>query len=235
MFFAGGILTNRAQFGDKLPTKGDKGHRRNPSEDFIMGTSSNLSFIQSSVNKMHVKSNESVVTNGDGTPNVMTSSSEGTQESMMSSQSDGSMPAEQNDGAQVVMTSSDAAVENNQSGAPLEGSVSSPQLNRSRSGSNSSVVSQGSKVSLQGSTSPSPQHKGVISNIPKSLADLQNPNTFQIGQSPPTTRKVTKQNFTNKTTSIKDSLNDPNDPLSNLDPLWSVKGKTNENTGNKES
>ncbi len=229
-------MTTRAQFGDKLPTKGEKGHRRNPSEDFIMGTSSNLSFIQSSVNKMHVKSNENVVTNGDGAPpNVMTSSSEGTQESMMSSQSDGSVPAEQNDGAQVMMTSSDIAVIDSQSGAPVEGSVSSPQLNRSRSGSNSSGVSQGSKVSLQGSASPSPQHKGVMSNIPKSLADLQNPNTFQLGQSPPTSRKLNKQSFTNNTTSIKDSMNDPSDPLSNLDPLWSVKGKTNENSGNKQS
>ena len=178
-----------------------------------MGTTSNLSVIQSSVAKMHVKvdpdtEDQNVIANGDNSHS--TSSMTGTPvHSVTSSTND-----EQS--AQNVATSSTEKVV-----------TASPQLDRSRSGSNSSGVSQGSspQVARGSSASPSPKHKGVLSNLPPSLADLQNPNTFKLDQSPPGRRKVTKQNFINKTTSIKDSQDvDPSDPLNTLDPLWTVKG-----------
>ena len=174
-----------------------------------MGTASNLSVIQSSVAKMNVKmdteeSDQNVIANGDNSH--MASTTTGTPTHSMTSS------VEENNSAQNVLISSTEE-------------VTSPQQERSRSGSNSSGVSQGSSKVSQGSASPSPQHKGILPNFPPSLAELQNPNTFKLDQSPPGRRKVTKQNFINKTTSIKDSQDvDPNDPLNTLDPLWSVKG-----------
>ena len=209
---AGGILTNRAHFGDKLPSKGEKTHQRKPSEDFIMGTTSNLSVIQSSVAKMHVKvdpdaEEQNVIANGDNSHS--TSSVTGTPVHSVTSSTNDEQSAQD-----VVMPSAERV------------ETASPQSNRSRSGSNCSGVSQGSlpQVARGSSASPSPKHKGVLSNLPPSLADLQNPNTFKLDQSPPGRRKVTKQNFINKTASIKDSQEvDPNDPLNTLDPLWTVK------------
>ena len=176
-----------------------------------MGKTSNLSVIQSSVAKMHVKSGseeseQNVIANGDNSH--MSSSTTATPTHSMTSS------VEENNSTQNVMTPSTEGV----------GNVQSPQQDRSRSGSNCSGVSQGSSKVSQGSASPSPQHKGILPNLPPSLAELQNPNTFKLDQSPPGRRKITKQNFSSKTTSIKDSQEvDPNDPLSTLDPLWTVK------------
>lgn len=53
---SGGILTNKATFNDRIPGPGEKSHQRKPSEDFILGTTSSLSVIQSNVAKMSIKS-----------------------------------------------------------------------------------------------------------------------------------------------------------------------------------
>ncbi|GAB1597660.1 tyrosine-protein phosphatase non-receptor type 23-like [Argonauta hians] len=98
--------------------------------------------------------------------------------------------------------------------ATVEGQLES----RSRSGSGSSSKSLGTAGGSSGTTSMtnSPQH------MPLSLAQLQNPNTFTL-ELTTGRKKITKSSFTSKTTSITDSMNDPDDPLSSLDPLWSIK------------
>jgi hypothetical protein len=53
IFLPGGILSSRSSFENK-PTSGSK-HQRKPSDDFIMGSGSSLSVIQSSVAKMSMK------------------------------------------------------------------------------------------------------------------------------------------------------------------------------------
>ncbi|KAK6165357.1 hypothetical protein SNE40_022299 [Patella caerulea] len=91
-------------------------------------------------------------------------------------------------------------------------------LNRSRSGSNSSVLSSGSLSSATSKSSP--QHKAEVKASP--LADLQNPNTFTLDSNDKGKKRITKASFSaSKKTSIKDNL-DTSDPLSNLDPLWSI-------------
>ena len=100
----------------------------------------------------------------------------------------------------------------------------SPPNNRSRSGSTSSVVSHGSGMS-QGSPHHHQAQLGGISvtNLPPSLADLQSPSTFKLDTTPPTKRKITKASFYSQDTSMQDNTNDPTDPLSQLDPLWTIK------------
>ncbi len=61
-------------------------------------------------------------------------------------------------------------------------------------------------------------------DLPDKLADLQNPSTFDIGAEPGK-KKFTKASFLEKTTCLQDAISDPADPLSMLDPLWSVKSK----------
>ena len=62
-----------------------------------------------------------------------------------------------------------------------------------------------------------------LSNLPLSLADLQNPATFRIDPSPSTKRKITKASFFDPARPSLSEGNDITDPLSQLDPLWSIK------------
>ncbi len=210
VFVSGGILTNRAHFGDKLPSKGEKTHQRKPSEDFIMGTTSSLSVIQSSVDKMHVKQDVNAVEQNGFADNAHAQSGHA------AAGGDATVASAAEAMAAAMLSSPEVF-----SAEPSEATETD---DRSRSGSSASGVSRGSS---QGSARPSPQHTGNLPNLPPSLADLQNPNTFKLDQKPtgPAKRKVTKQSFIEKTSSIQDSHeNNPDDPLSSLDPLWTVKG-----------
>ena len=183
-----------------------------------MGTTSSLSFIQSSVDKMSIRS---------GVDGLEQNGVPGSENPVFHTVSDTGATKQTVSPDQPVMSHSEPQ---HVMGSEIIAAEASPQLNRSRSGSSCSGVSQGSNASQPGSGTgsarPSPQRKGILpTNLPPSLADLQDPSTFKLDQSPPPgKRKVTKQSFVNKTTSIHDSQQqDPNDPLSNLDPLWTVK------------
>ena len=100
--------------------------------------------------------------------------------------------------------------------------TSSPHA-RSRSGSSSSSVR--SETSTAGSVSAknSPQHKPDGKGMPAKLADLQDPNTFTLGQGLPEKKRITRSSFgRSNNKGLKESLNVPDDPLSSLDPLWSI-------------
>ena len=59
-----------------------------------------------------------------------------------------------------------------------------------------------------------------------SLKDLQNPDTFQLGSSatPPSRRKFTREDFEQRdVTAPALSVTSQGDPLSSLDPLWTMK------------
>jgi len=67
-----------------------------------------------------------------------------------------------------------------------------------------------------------------MSSLPPSLADLQNPATFSIQPSPKHGRKITKASFFDPSRpalgeTAGDALEGSADPLSRLDPLWSLK------------
>jgi len=78
-----------------------------------------------------------------------------------------------------------------------------------------------------------------LSNLPPSLADLQNPATFSIQPSPKHGRKITRASFFD---SSRPALGEPadesegcGDPLSRLDPLWSLKPTGRESTDVEQS
>jgi hypothetical protein len=51
LYLAGGILTSRSTFDDKR-SRGGKSHTRHPSEDFLLGPPTDLSQLQSGIEKM---------------------------------------------------------------------------------------------------------------------------------------------------------------------------------------
>lgn len=113
-----------------------------------------------------------------------------------------------------------------------------------KKGSVSSLTSLGSDHSSSGavfatekmkslSLSGSPLHQSRESSespgagkqtklVSSSLSDLQDPNTFTIGTSPKGKRKITKADFLSGETTLNKE-EDSSDPLSTLDPLWSLK------------
>ncbi|XP_041374588.1 tyrosine-protein phosphatase non-receptor type 23-like isoform X2 [Gigantopelta aegis] len=109
----------------------------------------------------------------------------------------------------------------------LVSGTSSPHV-RSRSGSSSSVLSE-SSMSGSVSSKSSPQHKVKVDGkgMPSSLVDLQNPNTFTLGPGLPDKKRITKSSFgRSNNKGLKESVNVPDDPLSSLDPLWSIEKET---------
>ena len=102
----------------------------------------------------------------------------------------------------------------------------------SRTGSNSSLLSSGSGPTTIATPplSGSPQHK---STMPAALADLQNPNTFSMSLEGAThgKKRITKQSFNQKSGSLQDVSVDASDPLSQLDPLWTMKEKKGSGEG----
>lgn len=84
----------------------------------------------------------------------------------------------------------------------------------SKGSRSSSVHASPSHQSRETSSSPNPEHVW-------SLAELQDPTKFTIGTSEGSKKKVTKADFTGENKAIIDQ--DPNDPLSSLDPFWTLK------------
>ena len=106
-------------------------------------------------------------------------------------------------------------------------SLTSLGLDHSGSGH---VTNKVKSVSLSGSPlhqsregSESPGAGKQLQKVSSSLADLQDPSTFTIGTSPKGRRKITKADFTSGETTLNKGEDDGSDPLSTLDPLWSLK------------
>lgn len=64
---------------------------------------------------------------------------------------------------------------------------------------------------------------------PDLLTTLTNPNSFTLEDSSSRKHKITKADFINKTGSIQNRQEDPSDPFSQLDPLWTLKEKQEQN------
>ena len=135
----------------------------------------------------------------------------------------------------TTSTPNTATTANNHTSSPPppESSTNSDSTTPGDAGVTSAVNSQ---VTGQGETEAGdsqPESTGlscddaVASTIPESLAKLQDPHTFQLGTStPPSETRITKASFANKTTNLADNLNKMDDPLSSLDPLWTMKGQS---------
>lgn len=134
---------------------------------------------------------------------------------------------------------SDAGMMAGVSGGSSSGTVASPGSHaagefcktHSRSGSGASVVS----LAESGSSRASPQHAPSVSSVSampssggggglsQTLADLQDPSKFTIGPAEQRKRH-SKANFDRMGAGagLEKQVADPGDPLSSLDPLWSI-------------
>ena len=97
----------------------------------------------------------------------------------------------------------------------------------SRSGSHSSLKSSdlGSALMFSDPGSGSVSHEGspfhrssMGSPVNKNVVDIQDPKNFTLGEGGK--KRITKASFGKS--SMVENLNNPDDPLSSLDPLWSV-------------
>jgi len=190
----GGILTNCASFSGK------KTHQRHPSEDFILGTNINLNTIQSSVAKMKIQNQNASVS----------STNQNSTDQLTVCDSDTST-------GQVSKT--DPEIQNKTCQDDKDLNVHQAEYRGQMDSSDSNQVKD-----VGDNTQPASTNKEQpLSNLPPSLADLQNPNTFSLEATPPSKRKITKSSFLNPSGQLAEKSDDPNDPLNSLDPLWTIK------------
>lgn len=246
---SGGILTNKKSFTDKLPSPGEKTHGRKPSEDFILGTGIGLHALETNVAKFsskHVIGHDTTATNPvsaklSTTPGQTTIPGVTGGETILTADSTRQdMPQSNHALPDLVQQQPSTGQRSRQNelqsnvdmltGLGGQGSAGHPEVNRVRSGSEDRVLSKpGSATpaapgtqSLGGSPQHRPRHlQEQFSSLPPSLADLQDPHTFTL-DAPSGRRRITKASFTQKKSTIADHSSDPNDPLSNLDPLWTI-------------
>ncbi|KDR21340.1 Tyrosine-protein phosphatase non-receptor type 23 [Zootermopsis nevadensis] len=162
-----GILTSRSTFDDKR-SRGGKSHTRHPSEDFLLGPPTDLSHLQSGIEKMGLV----------------------------------------------------AANSNSNSSDLKHGGAVQYEATGNRQSSSSSSSGRSTSSSIVGSRSSSP------SSCPSGL--MVDPTQFSLSTEVMTFRpskRFTKESFTSKTkgTSLKLTRENPDDPLSQLDPLWPLK------------
>jgi len=181
------------------------GHGRVPSDDLVLGLP-NLSAIQSSVSKMNIRPPRQQT----DTAASDTASSESAVKTECSS-------SDSIDGA------SDVAV------MPMSehSSLSSPAL---------STLTVGPPLAAELIQNES---TSSIPGLPPSLADLQNPATFSIQPSPKHGRKITKASFFDPSRpalgEAAGESEDSIDPLSKLDPLWSLKPTNKDSIDSEQS
>lgn len=101
------------------------------------------------------------------------------------------------------------------SDSKTSGTSSPMSIGSSKGSKPSSVTASPAHTSRETSASPKPE---VLSS---SLAELQDPMKFTIGTSDGKKKKITKADFEVENRAPREQ--DPNDPLSSLDPFWSVK------------
>ena len=190
----GGILTSSASFSGK------KSHQRHPSEDFILGTNMNLNTIQSSVAKMKIHNQNSTATAASQNSVDQMAASDDSSTSGQEPKIDRDNKTGQ---AEEPGTTRQQVEEDHQMAYGNSNEVKEPD-------GNSRAVSSKDK-------------EKALSNLPPSLAELQNPNTFSLEVTPPSKRKITKSSFLNSGGQLTDKPDDPSDPLNSLDPFWTMK------------
>ena len=202
----GGVHTSKTTFGNKTPT----GHGRVPSDDLVLGLP-NLTAIQSSVSKMNVRPQRQQT-------DPAAASDAGSTEPAVKTEYNSS---DSIDGASSFSVDASVLQMSEHSG------LSSP------ASSTSTACPLSAPESVQNESTSS------LPGLPQSLADLQNPATFSIQPSPKHNRKITKASFFDPSRpalgETADESEDSADPLSKLDPLWSLKPPGKESTDGEQS
>lgn len=204
------------------------------SEDIVLG-SVNLKTLQQTVGRLHVHVDEKpiLISNDNNEHNILPAGSIGKEGETISSLPDLIQQQSRMDSNSSSSVSGSMHPLPSIAGTVMSGIDSmSPQL-RSRSGSNASQQSTNSVVG-SGSSRTSPQHvpgSSLISltfsttsagGVPQNLTDLQDPTKFTLGKAEQK-KRITKSSFERKgsVTGLDTNL-DPADPLTSLDPLWTI-------------
>jgi len=202
----GGVHTSKTTFGSKTPT----GHGRVPSDDLVLGLP-NLSAIQSSVSKMNVRPQRQQT------------------DSAAASDAGGSETA-----VKAEYNSSDSV-----DGASTSSVDASVLQMSEHSGLSSPASSTSTAYPPLAAESVQNESTSSLPGLPPSLADLQNPATFSIQPSPKHGRKITKASFFDPSRpALGETTDEPDgsaDPLSKLDPLWSLKPTGRDSTDGEQS
>lgn len=195
-FTTGGILTTRASFEDKLPgstTSSSHSHVRHPSEDFILG-SGGLAKLQSGMEKMGLSSD---------TP---TSAAESA-----------TAKAESATATATIELATDVISQ------PPEGGDASPENSGTDCPETLPEPAKNVKI-IEPEVEIVDVHPKTVEKKPPSLTSLLDPLNFTLETSgSPAKRKITKENFASSRGSLSNTSSDNADPLSQLDPLWSLK------------
>ncbi|KAL4217444.1 Tyrosine-protein phosphatase non-receptor type 23 [Mactra antiquata] len=243
-----GILVHKKSFSDQLPKPGAKSVGWEPGQDILFGSMS-FTNLQSNIAKLGTKTGtqstdideklemlkkgEKLETS-DGS-NLIGGNVTGNENCGMLTPSGSLLPdVVQNPGITIERKSPDSVInEVSTDGTDLSKDITDNvgQMSLTHKDSTSSLKSLDSISSLGGkpssvSSSPAHQSREVSTSpnpdaISSSLAELQDPSKFTLGTSEGSKRKITKADFTGEKKTVVEQ--DPNDPLSSLDPFWTVK------------
>lgn len=219
---------HKASFGGKLPQPGEKSYQWTPTDDVIFGSTCSISDLKSNVEKMGFNlgiSGQQSSPKKD--PSVKQEVSTKEVEKDPRSFSPLNTGEQKNEGT-FISSLPDVVQRTDPTRQLVEGDK---RLSGSLSGSNASLLSIGSEPEKMTGlpiqkvrsreASPKPgSFPGSHEGSPK-LQSLLDPNTFSIGTDSGK-KKITKLSFMEKTSSLSDNV-EAGDPLSSLDPLWSLK------------
>lgn len=211
-----GILIKKASFGDKLPHPGEKSNQWTPTEDVLFGSSMPVNVLRTNVAKMGL---HAIQPTAEERGTSMEHPKSGLSENLPDVVQRSDMKEKEHEAG----TSSEQMSDSVHCSPKLPHSGSNSSLKSLDSASHRSLdsVSLPSFDSAPESKEGSPFHQPARPGNQLSLADLQNPQTFDLGTSEGK-KKITKANFQQKSSGLSDRSGDPADPLSSLDPLWSL-------------
>ncbi|KAG8194991.1 hypothetical protein JTE90_008169 [Oedothorax gibbosus] len=211
-------------FEDKLPgSTTSSSHVRHPSEDFILG-SGGLAKLQSGMEKMGLASD---------LPTTEAAKNSETEVAAKTPSSKANISAETSSKTETSTAETGSSPQHEGGDVSRENSatdISDPSTDKKQAidqemCNNSSDTPASEKVTIVEPEVPkdNPSPKSAVKK-PPSITSLLDPSNFTLdAASSPGKRKITKENFASSRGSLSNSSLDSADPLSQLDPLWSLK------------
>ena len=192
------------------------GHQRSASDDLILGTSTTLSSLQADIAKMHIKTPTANSTGDNSTGGPYTRDT---------------IPVDNlTEPADVPVVFATPVVQargdmnTTAKDVTPEPTAAVNEENDTINTGDDDCTATHPPPAIPPATTPGgpPVPPGGSPRL--SLAALQDPNTFNLGDAtPPSKRRITKSSF-NKTGGLTEP--EPSDPLGQLDALWTVKPKS---------
>ncbi|XP_035218938.1 tyrosine-protein phosphatase non-receptor type 23-like [Stegodyphus dumicola] len=111
----------------------------------------------------------------------------------------------------------------NKSSLPVNNGDVTAENSAETSTTDTELSSEPTVISTDAESPPADKKDSIDKNLP-SITSILDPSNFTLeSTSSPAKRKITKENFATSKGSLSTSSSDSADPLSQLDPLWSLK------------